>query len=117
MKFKLKMDKEQMKAIGKGAGKIGKAIVVEGTKAVALKGAAAVITQSFDEGFSKVKDLSLDDVLKGGKKHNKPAKEKKKLFSFKKKEKTEELAEEAVGVADVEYLDSTSGTDNSDDIK
>lgn len=104
--MKINFNKEQAKAFGKGAGKVGKAIVIEGTKAVVLKTAAAVITQSFDEGFSKVKELSLDDMLKGGKKNNK---EKKKLFSFKKKDKTEELAEE-VGdateeVADAEFVE------------
>lgn len=81
MKFEFKLDKEQVMEIGKGAKKIGKAIIVEGTKAVALKSAAAFITQSFDEGIGSVKKLDLDDVLKGGKKK----KPKAALFSFKKK--------------------------------
>lgn len=109
MKFELKVNKDQMKEIGRGAGKIGKSIVVEGTKAVALKGAAAVITQSFDEGFGKVKDLSMDDMLAGGKKKNKAKQAKKSLFAFKKK--TEEPDEVAVEVKTVEDTDG----DNSDD--
>ena len=80
MKFELKMDKEQLKEIGRGLGKIGKTIIVEGTKAVALKGAAAVITQSFDGGLGSIKNLELDDVLRGGKKKE----PKKAIFSFKK---------------------------------
>lgn len=92
MKFDIKLDKEQLKVIGAGAGKIGKAIIVEGTKAVILKGAAAVITQSFDEGLGGVKELSMDDVLKGGKKYNKPKKTKVK------KKVTEELVVNMVPV-------------------
>lgn len=93
MKFTLKVSKDQMVNIGKGAGKLGKQIVVEGTKAVALKGVAAVITQSFDEGFGSIKELKFDDVIKGGKKKNKPPKVKKKLFN-KKKDETEEFIAE-----------------------
>jgi hypothetical protein len=105
MKFELKMNKEQLMEIGRGAGKIGKAIIVEGTKAVALKGAAAVITQSFDEGLGGVKNLGLDDVLKGGKKHNKP---KKSLFSFKKKKDVtdDHIEEVALEVETVETVDT-----------
>lgn len=85
MKINIKVNKDQMVALGNGAKKVGKEIVFEGTKAVVLKGVMAVVTQSFDGGLGSVKELSMDDVLKGGKKHNKPAKEKKRLFNFKKK--------------------------------
>lgn len=99
MKFNVKMDKEQLVAIGKGAGKIGKAIIVEGTKAVALKGATAVITQSFDKGTGSIKELELDDLLNGGKKK----KPKKALFSFKKKkDETEGTLETEIEVETVE---------------
>lgn len=104
MKFAVNLNKEQWVAIGKGAGKIGKAIIVEGTKAVALKGAAAVITQSFDEGVGGIKDLSLDDVIKGGKKK----KPKKSLFAFKKavaEEALEEVVEDLVETEDNEDVD------------
>lgn len=107
MKFELKLDKEQLVAIGKGAGKLGKAILVEGTKAVALKSATAVITQSFDKGLDGVKELELDDMLNGGKKK----KAKKGLFSFKKKS-TEGTLETEVeietvdpGYVEAEYVD------------
>lgn len=92
MKFELKLNKEQFVAIGKGAGKIGKAIIVEGTKAVALNSAKAVITQSFNKNSGGIKSLGLDDLLKGGK-NKKP---KKALFSFKKKKDVTEGTLEAV---------------------
>ena len=76
MKFELKLDKEQLVEVGRGAGKIGKAILVEGTKAVALKSANAVITQAFDREAGPISELKLDDYLKGGKKKNKPNKNK-----------------------------------------
>lgn len=99
MKFELKLNKEQITEIGKGAGKIGKAIIVEGTKAVALKGAHAVITQSFDGGFRTVSDLDLDDILRGGKKKE----PKKGLFSFKRKVKEDgDIVETEV---DIEFVD------------
>ena len=59
---------EQLKGFGKIGLKIGKAIVVEGTKALVLKGAAVAITSSFEEGIDGLKDITLDDVIKG-KKH------------------------------------------------
>lgn len=110
MKFELKMDKEQLITIGKGAVKIGKTIVIEGTKTVALNSVAAVITQSFDDGIGGVKKLDLDDVLAGGKKRNKARKEKKGLFSKKKKEETE------VSELDVE-VSAESVTINADDVE
>jgi hypothetical protein len=82
MKFELNLNKEQLAEVGKGTVKIGKAILVEGTKAVALKSANAVITQAFDREAGPISELKLDDYLKGGKKKNKP---KAALFSFKKK--------------------------------
>lgn len=98
MKFELKMDKEQFVAIGKGAGKIGKAIIVEGSKAVLLNSTKAIITQSFNKGSGGVKELELDDLLNGGKK-----KPKKALFSFKKKkDETEDTLETEVEIETVE---------------
>lgn len=115
MKFELKLNKEQLVEIGKGAGKIGKAIVIEGTKAVALKSAAAVITQGFDEGFGNVKNLSMDDMLAGGKKKNEAKKNKKSLFSFKKKDETEELTDEEIVVLEEAVKESVeTAVDNVD---
>ena len=79
--MKIEMNKDVLVELGKGAGKIGKSIIVEGTKAVVLKSTAAVITQAFEGGFGSVNELDLDDMLKGGKKN----KTKGKLFSFKAK--------------------------------
>lgn len=97
MKFELKLDKEQLVEVGRGAGKIGKAILVEGTKAVALKSANAVITQAFDREAGPISELKLDDYLKGGKKKNKP---KAALFSFKKKKGESVEAEVELDIAD-----------------
>jgi hypothetical protein len=77
MKFDIKFDKEMLIGIGKKAGQLGKVVVVEGVKAVALKGAAKVITTSFDEGFSGVKNLTFDEVTGIDKKKKKS---KKKLL-------------------------------------
>lgn len=77
--------------VGKGAGKLGKVIVVKGSQAVVANGVAKVLTTSFDEGLSGVKNLSFDDVI--GVKKDKDKKPKKKLFS-KKQEATEELLED-----------------------
>lgn len=113
MKFELKVNKEQFIEVGKVAGKLGKAIVIEGTKAVALKGAAAVITQGFDEGFGNVKNLSMDEMLAGGKKKHEAKKNKKSLFSFKKKDKTEELIDD-IAEATVETEEEFEVFDNYD---
>lgn len=82
--MKFNITKEQLEGYGKIGLKIGKSIIVEGTKTLALKGAAAVITTSFEEGFGNVKTLTLDEVLKGGK-----DKTKKTLF----KQTIEEIIE------------------------
>ena len=121
MKFELKVNKDQLKAIGNGAGKIGKSIIVEGSKAVALKGASAVISQGFDEGFGKVKELELDDMLAGGKKKRIKLEEKKankKPFSFRKKkaDETEELEVEIEAV-DEDVLDVVGDTEDDNDNK
>lgn len=72
MNFKL--DKEQIKGLGKTGLKLGKSIIVEGTKAVAIKAAAKVITTGFEDGFGAIKDIKLDDVI--GKKEKKIVKTK-----------------------------------------
>lgn len=65
--MEMNINKEQLKGFGKVGLKIGKAIVVEGSKALLIKGAASAITASFDDGFEGVKNLTLDDVLEGKK--------------------------------------------------
>lgn len=84
------VNKETLATVGKGAGKIGKAIIKEGTQVVVLKATAAVISQSFDNGFDSVKSLSMDDVLAGGKGKG-DKKKRKSLFGRK---KTEEISED-----------------------
>ena len=76
MKFNFKLDKEMVMTGLTKAGQLGKVVVVEGVKAVALKGAAKVITTSFDEGLAGVKKLSFDEVTGIDKKK----KSKKKLL-------------------------------------
>ena len=77
----MKLSNEQLKSIGNVGLRIGKAIVVEGTKALVLKGAAAAITTGFEDGIDGIKRMTLDDILKDKKDES----EKKPLFGRKKK--------------------------------
>lgn len=72
-------NEEQLKGIAKAGLRLGKAVVIEGTKAVILKGAVVAINASFDSGLEGVKSLTLGDVLKD------EDKESKGLFRRKKK--------------------------------
>lgn len=76
----ININKEVLQKAGEVGLKIGKRIVIEGTKAVILKGTASVIEAKF-EG----KDVTLDTVLGEDKKQEK--KVKKSLFKKKKKVK------------------------------
>jgi hypothetical protein len=67
--MKLSINQEMLKGLGKAGLKIGKNIVMDGTKALLLKSATAAITTSFEEGFGGIKTLTLDDILAGKKKH------------------------------------------------
>lgn len=89
--MKLKFDMELVKTIGKGAGKYGKLVVVEGVKSVLGQGAVRIINTSMDEGLSGVKKMKFDDIVGVTKKSDK-----KKLFGKSKKEETEELIDEVV---------------------
>lgn len=89
--MKFNITEEQLKGFGKVGLRVGKAIVVEGTKAVLLKGTAAAINASFENGIDGVKNLTLDDVLKD----TKESKKKKKGLFGKKKEVVEITVEEA----------------------
>lgn len=91
MNFNMNVNKEQWKEIGNTGLRIGKFIVVEGTKALVLKTAAKAITTSFEDGIGGVKQIGLDDII-GKKKEDKP---KKKWFG-KKEDVVEELLEIAV---------------------
>lgn len=102
--MKLQFNKETMKDLGNAGLKIGKSIIVEGTKAVLVKGTVAVITTSFEEGANGVKSLTLDKMLGNDKK-----KETKSLFKRKKKVEVEIVdVEELVNEAIVES-DKTEG--------
>ena len=98
--MKLQINEAQLKGIGQVGLRIGKSIVVEGTKAVLLKGAAVAINASFDKGIEGVKDLTLDDLLKDKKKVESKPKKKLGLFGRKKKEvedmTLDEIIDEAV---------------------
>lgn len=65
--MKININKEHFKMIGTQGLKLGKAIVIEGTKALAIKAMATTITTSFDEGMAGVKNLSFDDLVIGKK--------------------------------------------------
>lgn len=96
MKFNIKVDKEDLKVYAKTAGRVGKAVVVEGTKALVLKAATKAIKATFDGDFDAVKNLTLDDVI------GKPKEAKPKKVWFGKKDKKEEVVElEEVEVVEV----------------
>lgn len=46
--------------------KIGKAVVIEGMKSVAIGAAITVVSTAALQGVNAAKGLSLDDILKGG---------------------------------------------------
>ncbi len=94
------IDKEQLKDYGKVGLRIGKRIVIEGTKAVAIQAATRVIEVSFNDGFDGVKELTLDDYI--GDKKKKKDKSGKKLFSKKKNKKVDEAID--VVVEEVEII-------------
>lgn len=87
--MKFNINEEQLKGIGKVGLRIGKSIIVEGTKAVILKGAVATINAGFENGLDGIKSVSLDDVLKD--KKDKAPKEKKGFFNRKKRSKSEDI--------------------------
>lgn len=91
--MKITLNKEQMVKIGMAGLKVGKTIIIEGTKAVVAKGATKMIMEGFDNGIDGIKKMTLDDVL--GKKIEEGSeeikKEKKGFFKRKKKDKTEEI--------------------------
>lgn len=60
---KFNIDKEMVKTVGAAAGKIGKAIVIEGIKGVLLKSVTNVITNSFEGGIEGVKNMTVDDYV------------------------------------------------------
>ena len=101
MKFEIKLNKEQFKEIGKGVGKIGKAILIEGTIAVASNSVMAVVTKTLHDGPSGVKEMGLDDFIN----------KKKKKKSKKKELKIKKDATEESSVVEVEVI-----TDDVDDI-
>jgi hypothetical protein len=111
------MNTNQVKAIGIVGLKIGKAVVIEGVKAVMLNAAASTITSSFEDGFDGVKKLKLNEFLHGRDKLNK-----KKLFKRKNKKQKEGfkatiLNADGSTVADVDIdIDDLSNI-NMDDVK
>lgn len=84
--MEFKVNKEMLMGGLTVAKKLGKAIVIEGTKAVVLNAAATAIKTSFDEGFEGVKNLTFDEYIEGKDKKKKA----KKVNIFGKKNKDEE---------------------------
>lgn len=85
------INKDVLKGIGNVGLKLGKAIVIEGTKAVILNAAATAIKTSFDEGLDGVKNLTFDDYIEGKDKKKKSVKG--GLFGKKKENKEEIIVE------------------------
>lgn len=77
----MKITEENLRSVGKVGLRLGKAVVIEGIKAVTLKATAKAITTGFEDGVGAIKDLSLDDVLGD-------EKPKERLTIFKRKDKT-----------------------------
>lgn len=103
--MKITVNKEQMVTIGKAGLKIGKTVIIEGTKTVLAKGAVTMISEGLDNGIDGIKKLSLDDLL--GKKEQEEKKEKRKrLFGRKKKVKVDEeqLTETLTEVVETAYV-------------
>lgn len=67
LNMKLNINKEQLKGLGKIGWKIGKQIVLDGTKALAIKGAKVAIETVFTG--QSIKTVKLDDVLSGTRTH------------------------------------------------
>lgn len=63
--MKFNITKDQLKGIGTIGLKIGKSVVIEGTKAIILKGAMVSINTAFSG--ESIKSITLDDVLSGKK--------------------------------------------------
>lgn len=93
--MKIELNKDTMKVFGETGLKLGKHIVIEGTKVIALKAAQRAINVGFEQGFGSIKNITVDDVLESDfRGRNKPAK--KKRFGKKKEEVVEEFIEEIV---------------------
>lgn len=95
--MKFTVNNEMLKSGLAVAGKLGKTIVIEGTKAVILNAAATTIKTSFDEGFAGVKNLTFDDLLDG---KDKKKSKKVNLFGKKKDKDGEEEIEVEILNAD-----------------
>jgi hypothetical protein len=76
--MKFNINNEMVKKVGVVAGKLGKAIVIEGIKGVLLKSVTNTITTSFESGLSGVKKMTIDDYV---------GRKKKKLIDIPKIEK------------------------------
>lgn len=98
MKKLFNVDNKMVKTGLSAAGKIGKAIVIEGIKGVLLKSATNIITTSFDSGMEGVKKMTIDDYV---------GKKKKKLIDIPKVEvkSIEAEVEVAAGAENVEKRD------------
>ena len=87
--MKVNISKETLKTVGDASLRIGKRVLIEGSKAVILKGAVTTLEASFDKGVDGVKGLTLGKLLGEDK-----AAKKKGLF--KRKEKVEHTIEELI---------------------
>jgi hypothetical protein len=93
--MKIELNKETIKVFGETGLKIGKHIVIEGTKVIALKAAQRAINVGFDQGFGSIKDITVDEVLESDFR-GRTKQPKKKFFSKTKQEMVEDSIEEIV---------------------
>ena len=59
----INIDKKKMQQIGKTALKIGRQIVIQGTVSVTAKGVANGLEIGLNQGFDKIKKMSVEDFL------------------------------------------------------
>lgn len=113
MSLELLKNKETWKKVGNVAYRFGKAVVVDGVKAQALKGAKVVITTGFEEGMEGIKKIGIDDVL--GEEKVKEKKPKKSWFSRKKKnDEIEDVLDEVSEESAIDWKDYTE--EKSDEV-
>lgn len=87
----MNINQEGLKVVGKAGLKIGKAIIIEGTKAVIANSVSSMVLEGLDSGISGIKNMKLDDHL-----GNRKGELVKKLFKRKKKELVAEVVADIV---------------------
>lgn len=107
--MKANFNKEALQTVGTYGVRIGKTVLIEGCKAVALNTAKTVIQTGFDEGFDNVKDLQWNDFLsdKEARAHKKAKKQEKVSYLKAELAKLKKSKKDVVVEADVVEVEET----------